>query len=96
MTSPQIKIVKGKIGKTKFCLIKLKRYKGEFVEIYVRKSNKKYKKIKLKSNRIKKYKGKFKLKLIVKKVKLGFKVRTYTGKGKKKIYSKYATSSICV
>ncbi len=96
MAAPKIKISKGKIGKIRFCLIKLKKYKGSFVEIYVKKGKGKYKKIKLKNNRIKKYKGKFKLKLNVSKVKLRFKVRTYKKKGKKKIFSKYAVKKLAV
>ena len=96
MAAPKIKISKGKIGKIRFCLIKLKKYKGSYVEIYVKKGKGKYKKIKLKNNRIKKYKGKFKLKLNVSKVKLRFKVRTYKKKGKKKIFSKYAVKELAV
>ncbi len=96
MTAPKIKISKGKKGKIRFCLIKLKKYKGSYVEIYVKKGKGRYKKIKLKNSRIKKYKGKFKLKLNVKKVKLRFKVRTYKKKRKKKIFSMYAAKKIAV
>ncbi len=90
MTAPKVKITKGKTGNIRYLTIHLKKYKGKYVQIYMKKKGKKFKKINLLYNKIKKYKGKFKLQYLGKNQKLYFKVRTYKLKGKKKIYSKYS------
>ncbi len=90
MTAPKVKITKGKTGSIRYLTIHLKKYKGKYVQIYMKKKGKRFKKINLLYNKIKKYKGKFKLQYLNKNQKLYFKARTYKLKGKKKIYSKYS------
>lgn len=90
MGRPVFSAKKGKKGGTRYITIRLKRYTGTHIQIYMKKKKGKYKKIKLKSDRIKKYGGKFKLRYKMKKKTLSFRIRTYRKKGKKKIISLYS------
>nr|MBP3598390.1 leucine-rich repeat domain-containing protein [Eubacterium sp.] len=87
---PKISVRKGVLRGTKYVEVRLKKYQGKYVEIYISLKGRKFKKLKLVSSKISKYKGRFKIRYMVKKQTIRFKVRTYKKKGKKKIYSKYS------
>ncbi|MDY2921722.1 MAG: hypothetical protein SOT18_02660 [Eubacterium sp.] len=82
-----LKNKKAKNGQ-KYVLIRLKKYKGAHVEVWVKIGKRPYQKLKLTQNKIKKLKKKLKLKYSFHRKKLYFKLRTYQIKNKKKVYSK--------
>ena len=88
--TPKISVKKGRLNQIRYIAIMLEYYEGKNVEIYISQKNQKFRKLKLVSNRIARYKGKFKLKYMVKNQKIRFKVRTYWKIGKKRIYSKFS------
>lgn len=90
MIKPVYSVKKGKKQGTRYITIRLKKYAGNRIQIYMKKKGGKYKKIKLKSDRIKKYRGRFKLRYYMKGKTLSFKIRTYRKEGKKKIVSYYS------
>ena len=90
MIKPVYTIKKGKKEGVRYIAIRLKKYVGNRIQIYMKKKGGKYKKIKLKSDRIKRYKGWFKLRYNMKGKTLSFMIRTYRKKGKKKIVSYYS------
>lgn len=73
----------------RYVQIRLKRYQGTYVEIKVRKKgkNKKFYKLKIKNNHIRKSRNVFNFRYTRKRGILEFKIRTYVKKGKKRIYS---------
>ncbi len=75
-------------NKQKYILIKLKKYAGKYVEVYVKVDKRKYVKLKLANNKISKVKKSLKFSYSFSKHTLYFKLRTYKKIGKKKIYSK--------
>ena len=83
-----VKVEKGKNG-VRYIVIKMKKCDGKYFEIYV-KQKKKYQKIQLTSNLVKKHAASFKLRYTGNNKKLSFKIRTYNVKNKKKIYSNYS------
>ncbi len=87
---PHIMLKKGK-SKTgmRYIKIKITKYKGKYVQIFLRQKHRKYKKIKLKSPVLKKKKS-FKLAYTRRQVKLWFRVRTYAKSGGKRYYSPYS------
>ena len=90
IVKPKIKGTTGIYRKMPYVQIELKKYSGIYAEIYIRKKDKKYQKIKLKSSSIKRYNAKFKLKCNNKKAVYYFKVRTIVKRVKKKYYSVYS------
>ena len=90
MIKPVYTIKKGKKEGVCYIAVCLKKYAGNRIQIYMKKKGGKYRKIKLKSDRIKRYKGRFKLRYNMKGKTLSFKIRTYRKKGKKKIVSYYS------
>lgn len=81
-----LKKKKTKSGR-RYVRIRLKKYAGKYIEIKVKKKKKFYK-LKLKNNNIKKNKKIFNFSYSSQKGTLTFKIRTYVKKGKKKVYSK--------
>lgn len=90
IATPRISVKKGQSGHVRYILVELKYYEEKNVEIYISKNNKKFERLKLVSNKIARYKGLFKIKCMVKKQKIRFKVRTYRQTGKKKMYSEFS------
>lgn len=90
IAAPQISVKKGKQGNLRYITVIFQKYQGEYADIHVSLAGKKYKKLKLVSNKISKYKGKFKIQYVVKGTTIRFKVRTYQKKGKNKRYSSYS------
>ena len=88
---PVIKVHKKRLGDIKYFMVQLRKYTGDYADIYLN-TGKGFKKIKLFSHRIKKYKGKFKIQYTVKNKMLRIKVRTYYKKGKKKYNSKFSAT----
>jgi len=87
---PQFKLTKGKNKKgIKYIKIKLTRYFGKYIEIYV-KTGSKFKRVKLKTKKISAIKSALKLKYSGNKKQLYVKVRTYSFNGNKKIYSSFS------
>lgn len=86
---PIIKVQKKRMGEITYFTVQLKKYVGTNADIYLD-TGKGFKKIKLFSHRIKKYKGKFKIQYTLKNKILRVKVRTYSQKGRKKFYSRYS------
>jgi fibronectin type 3 domain-containing protein len=91
--TPTVTVRKGKKGNVKYITVNLKKYGGKYVEIYISKNGSKYKKLKLKSNKIARYKGKYKIRYVVKNTKINVKVRTYLVRKKKKVYSSFSKES---
>lgn len=90
LPKPRIVLRKGKSKTgTHYIKIKVTRYKGKYVQIFLRQKNKKYKRIKLASSVIKRKKS-FKLAYTHRGVTLWFKVRTYSKRGGKRSYSPYS------
>ena len=91
---PSIILKKGKTSQGVYYIrIKLKKYSGKYINIYVktkRKNDRVFKKIKLKNNEIKSNKSGFKLKYNGKKTTIYVKVKTYVIKNNKKVYSKFS------
>lgn len=75
-------------GKQKYIQIKLNRYAGSYIEVYVKVDNRSYVKLKLAENKISKIKKSLKFSYSFSKHTLYFKLRTYKKIGKKIIYSK--------
>lgn len=92
MMTPVIRVKKGKSGNVRFLSVVLKKYSGKYVDIYVN-SGKGFKKVKLFSHYIGKYKGKFKIRYTFQNKKLCIRVRTYKKTEKKKIYSTWSKIS---
>ena len=82
---------KGQIESIRYVTVILKKYQGKYADIYIALPGKKFEKLKLVSNKISKYKGKFKIRYVVKRRTIRFKVRTYKKKGKKKWYSNFSS-----
>ncbi len=91
LSKPVFTVRKKHQGNIKYIEIKLKKYEGEYIQVYVKAGKKKYKKVSFDNIKIKKYKGIFKVQYIKKNQKLLIKIRTYRMKKKKKIYSRYST-----
>ena len=68
----------------------MKKYKGKYADIYVAQGVKRFKKLKLVSSKIAKYKKKFKIRYKVKNKVLRVRVRTFDKKKKKKRYSGFS------
>lgn len=64
-------------------MVRLKKYQGSHADIYISIGHKKFRKLKLVSNKISKYKGTFKIQYVIKDKKIRFKVRTYWKKGRR-------------
>lgn len=88
--TPRISVKKGRSGAVRYILVELRYYEENRVEIYISQNTKKFKKLKLVSNKISRYKGRFKIKYTVKSQNIRFKVRTYKQVGKRRIYSKFS------
>lgn len=88
--TPRISVKKGRSGTARYIMVELEHYEEKYVEIYISQNKKKFKKLKLVSNKIAKYKGQFKIKYEVKRQNIRFKVRTYRRVGKRKVYSKFS------
>lgn len=86
---PKISVKKGKTENIRFLTVKMKKYAGDSIQIYIRKNKGKYKRLKLKMTEIKKAKKTFKLALAVKNKTISLKVRTYRKK-RKGIYSAFS------
>ena len=89
MTAPEVTVRKKGAGRNVYLEFRVKKYKGKYVEIYMKKKNK-FVRISLSENNIKKYKGKMKLRCLLKNKTLSFKVRTFDKKKKAKKYSVYS------
>lgn len=89
MTAPEVTVCKKGSGRNVYLEFRVKKYKGKYVEIYMKKKNK-FIRISLSENNIKKYKGKMKLRCLLKNKTLSFKVRTFDKKKKAKKYSVYS------
>ena len=89
MTAPEVTVRKKGSGRNVYLEFRVKKYKGKYVEIYMKKKNK-FVRISLSENNIKKYKGKMKLRCLLKNKTLSFKVRTFDKKKKAKKYSVYS------
>ena len=89
MTAPEVTVRKKGSGRNVYLEFRVKKYKGNYVEIYMKKKNK-FVRISLSENNIKKYKGKMKLRCLLKNKTLSFKVRTFDKKNKAKKYSAYS------
>lgn len=90
LLKPKFTARKSKQGKINYIEIKLKKYEGEYIQVYVKDSDKKYRRVLFGNIKIKKYKGVFKVQYLSEDRKLSIKVRTYSVKKKKKIYSPYS------
>ena len=89
--APNIVVTKKKSGQNiKYIQIRIKKFTGAYVEIQYRKGSGKYHKIQLKSNHIKKMKGKFQIQYLSGGDMLSIRVRTYTITKKKKEYSRWS------
>lgn len=87
---PVIKVSKGKTSSgITYLLVRIRRYSGKYIQIYAG-SGKKINQIRLKSNNIKANKASFKLKYSKRNTTIRIKVRTFSIKNKKKIYSSYS------
>ena len=89
-TAPRIVIQKRKMGKIRFISIQFKKFKGKYADIYVAQGGKKFKKLKLVSSKIAKYKKKFKIQYKVKNKVLRIQIRTFDKKKEKKFYSSFS------
>lgn len=88
---PKISVKKGRLGKVRYIMVTLKEYEGKNADIYISLGKqKKFKKLKLVSSKISRYKGKFKIQYMVEKQEIRVKVRTYENKGTKKVYSGFS------
>lgn len=90
LSKPVFAVRKRHQGNIKYIEIKLKKYEGEYIQVYVKNGKKKYKRVSFSNIKIKKYKGIFKVQYIKKNQRLLIKIRTYRLKKKKKIYSRYS------
>ena len=71
----------------KYIQVTLKKYKGKYVQVWVKIEGQRYRRIKLSENRISKLHGKLKFKYSFSNKKIYFKLRTYGKKNGKKVYS---------
>lgn len=89
--APKITVHKKSYGENiNYIQIKLKKYYGKKVEIQYRKGSGRFHKIALKSNQIKKVKGRFRIQYLSGDKILSLRVRTYTVKKGKKEYSQWS------
>ena len=87
---PTIAVKKKKDGKISYLEIVVKKYKGKYIDLYYTNTGKRFKKITKKKLSIKKFKGRFKIRLLAKNSKIGVKARTWMTVKKKKRYSKWS------
>lgn len=88
---PEISVKKGKLEKVRYITVIFRRYAGKNADIYISLGKqRKFKKLKLVSSKIARYKGKFKIRYMVKKQEIRIKVRTYKKEGKRKVYSRFS------
>lgn len=88
---PEISVEKGKFAKVRYITVIFRRYAGKNADIYISLGKqRKFKKLKLVSSKIARYKGKFKIRYMVKKQEIRIKVRTYKKEGKRKVYSRFS------
>ena len=91
LIKPKIKAAKGKTaGNIKYIQLDLKKYSGTDIAVYIRGSNKKYKRLELIESSIKKYNASFKLRYNSKKKNCYIKVKTFINKNGQKYYSAYS------
>ena len=91
LIKPKIKAAKGKTaGNIKYIKLDLKKYSGTDIAVYIRGSNKKYKRLELIESSIKKYNASFKLRYNSKKKNCYIKVKTFINKNGQKYYSAYS------
>lgn len=86
--NPKISVRKGRLGQVRYVMVRLKKYQGSHADIYISIAGKKFRKLKLVSNKISKYKGMFKIQYVIKDKRIRFKVRTYWKKGRR--YSRFS------
>ncbi len=91
MARPVFSLKKKKQGGIRYIEIKLKKYEGEYIQVYVKNGKKRFKMVSFKKVKIKKYNGIFKIQYNKKNRKLYLRIRTYKIKGNKKIYSRYSS-----
>ncbi len=91
MARPVFSLKKKKQNGIRYIEIKLKKYEGEYIQVYVKSDKKRYSRVSFKKIKIKKYNGIFKIQYNKKNRKLYLKIRTYKIKEKKKIYSRYSS-----
>ena len=85
---PTLKVKKKKTSTGQpYLRISLKKIKGTYIELQVKKAKGKFKKVKLVSNRLKHYKGELKIGYNPDGKKMWLRIRTYTKKKGKKYYS---------
>lgn len=87
---PVITLKKKKKAGVRYLQVNLKKYKGKYIQVYVKVGKKPFKRISSKKILIKKHKRRFKIRYFKRKQKIRIKVRTYNIKKKKKIYSRYS------
>ena len=87
---PTIAVKKKKDGKISYLEIVVKKYKGKYIDLYYTNTGKRFKKITKKKLSIKKFKGRFKIRLLAKNSQIGVKARTWMTVKKKKRYSKWS------
>ncbi|MBO5488668.1 MAG: leucine-rich repeat protein, partial [Eubacterium sp.] len=87
---PVIVVKKKKSAGIRYLQITLKKYKGTYIQLYVKTGKKSFHGISSKKISIKKYKGKFKIRYSKKGQKVQIKVRTYKIVKKKNVYSPYS------
>ncbi len=87
---PVISVKKKQRDKIRYIQVNLKKYKGTYIQIYVKVGKKPFRIVSKRKIKIKKYKRKFRIKYVKRKQKIQIKVRTYYIKNKKRIYSRYS------
>lgn len=87
---PTIAVKKKKDGKISYLEIVVKKYKGKYIDLYYTTTGKRFKKITKKKLSIKKFNGRFKIRLLAKNSKIGVRARTWMTVKKKKRYSKWS------
>jgi hypothetical protein len=92
-SAPVVTIKKRKRGSIRYLEIRLKKYRGTHVQVYLKKGRQKFHKIKLKTEKIKKYrKGILKIRYLLRKKTVFIRIRTYKKAHKSKRYSRYFSS----
>lgn len=86
---PVIAVTKGKAGSQKYVQIVLKKYEGEYVDIYM-KGKSGYSKLKMEKGKNLTSRKKYRFRYEKGKVKILFRVRTYRNIGGKKYYSRFS------
>lgn len=90
LARPIVRVQKRQTGSIRYLLVQLKKYQGKYLEIYYKDSKwSAYQKIKLYENRIKIQKRAFRIQCMSTGKNLYLRMRTYTRKKGKKIYSSY-------